>query len=289
MEIRTMKGFVAEVAGLDITAGDLEEHGEALRSAIDEHGVMVVRDTAQDDEAYVRYASLFGELQRSTAKLRDPDFQGDDRLVDISNVAGDGEIAAADSIQRTIMLGARLWHTDNSFRNPPTRYTMLAELRVATEGGDTQFRDMRAAYEALPDELRERIDRLVAIHDFEFSRKLSNGPEMTAEEKASLPPVEHPLVREHPVTGTRAIYDGSHACQIAGMDIDEGQRLLVDLHERALDESIIYTHKWRPGDILMWDNRSVQHRQLPYPDNDIKRVMRRATVADEPTRVPAGV
>jgi alpha-ketoglutarate-dependent 2,4-dichlorophenoxyacetate dioxygenase len=189
MELRSIgDSFAVEVVGLDITTDDRARHADELRAAIDEHGALVVRDTAQDDAAYIQFAQVFGELQRSTAKLRNPDSGKDDRLVDISNVDDIGEIAAADSIQRTIMLGARLWHTDNSFRNPSTRYTILAARTIATEGGETQFRDMRAAYDALPDDLRTRIDDMRAIHDFEFSRKLSNGPEISpAEGRAHRP------------------------------------------------------------------------------------------------------
>lgn len=290
MQLNTLNGFVAEVTGLDITADDLDQHGPALVDALDEHGVMVIRQTAQDDEAYVRFAALFGELQTSTAKLRQPSSDGDDRLVDISNVGEDGKILSANAIQRTIMLSARWWHTDNSFRNPPTRYTILAARVVPSEDGETQFRDMRAAYEALSEPERQRYRAAVAVHDFEHSRRMSGGPEMSPLERGSLPPVRQPMVRTHPSKGTTAIYAGFHTAHIEGLSDEETTALLEELDQFASSrEEWVYTHSWQPGDILLWDNRSVQHHQMPYDDKKIKRVLRRTTITDSKTSVPEPV
>jgi alpha-ketoglutarate-dependent 2,4-dichlorophenoxyacetate dioxygenase len=283
MEIRKLGStFVGEVTGLDIQAEDLAEHREVLVEAIDEHGVLVIRDTAQDDAAFIRLAELFGQLQPTMRKTEE---KRAEHAYNVSNVDAQGQITDRESRARALQLTSRRWHTDYSFCNPAIRYTLLA-ARTICPGGGTQFRDMRAAYDALPDELKAKVDELVTVHDVGMHFAVA-GQEMSSEERELLPPVEHPLVRTHPTTGRRAIYAGGHASHIAGMPYDEGRRLLGELDAFADDERFLYTHDYRDGDIVIWDNRSVEHRQMPYDDTKYPRVMRRTAITDVDVSVAA--
>jgi alpha-ketoglutarate-dependent 2,4-dichlorophenoxyacetate dioxygenase len=271
-----------EVLGLDIQADDLEAHRGALRQAIDEYGVLVVRDTAQDDDAFLRFAELFGTLQQTTKKPESDDRK--DRAYEVSNVDAGGQITDRQSRARQLLLTARLWHTDYSFRTPSIRYTILA-ARTICPGGGTQFRDMRAAYDALPAEKKAVVDELVVVHDFERHHIIA-GQEILPEDRERFPPVEHPLIRTHPATGRRSIYAGTHASHIAGWPFEDGRRLLDELDAFADQEQFVYTHDYRDGDIVLWDNRSVEHRQMPYDDTKYPRVMRRTAITD--VDVPVG-
>jgi alpha-ketoglutarate-dependent 2,4-dichlorophenoxyacetate dioxygenase len=277
VEIRKVAGsFVGEVIGLDITAGDLEQHRDSLRRAIDEYGVLVIRDTAQDDDAFLRFAELFGQLQPTTRKPESDERK--DRAYAVSNVDEQGRITDPKSRARELLLSARLWHTDYSFRKPSIRYTILA-ARTICPGGGTQFRDMRAAYDALPAEKKAEIDELTVVHDFERHHIIA-GHELLPGDRERFPPVEHPLVRTHPTTGRRSIYAGTHASHLAKMSTEDGRRVLDELDAFADQDQFVYTHDYRDGDIVLWDNRSVEHRQMPYDDTKYPRVMRRTAITD---------
>jgi alpha-ketoglutarate-dependent 2,4-dichlorophenoxyacetate dioxygenase len=284
VEVRRIDGsFAGEVIGLDILADDLEDRAQALTDAIDEYGVLVVRDTAQDDDAFMRFAALFGEFQTSTKK---PSAKGDTaQAYAVSNVNDQGEITDRQTRERALGLTARQWHTDHSFRRPSIKYTILGARTIPPEGGGTQFRDMRAAYDALSDELKDKIDDLRTVHDFERHHVIA-GQQINEDDREALPPVEQPLVRTHPTTGRRSIYAGIHADHIEGLPVEEGRALLDELDRFADQERFYYTHQYRPGDIVMWDNRSVEHRQMPWDDTKYPRVIKRTAIAD--LDVPVG-
>ena len=177
-------------------------------------------------------------------------------------------------------LANQLWHTDASFKKVTAKYSLLHAHTVAPEGGETQFADMRAAYDALPQKMKDRIDGLTAEHCIATSRAKLGFDAFSEEERRALPPVHHSLVRVHPVTGRKALYLASHASHIVEMPLPEGRMLIHDLMEHATQPQFVYTHRWQVGDLVIWDNRCTMHRARPFEADQYKRDMRRATVMD---------
>jgi alpha-ketoglutarate-dependent 2,4-dichlorophenoxyacetate dioxygenase len=175
--------------------------------------------------------------------------------------------------------GNMLWHSDSSFKQVPSLASILSGREVPSEGGETQFASMRAAYDALSDAMKRRIEGLIAEHSFVYSRSLIDPAMLNDAQKAEVPPVPQTLVRQNPVNGRKALYVGSHASHIIGMPVAEGRALLKQLLEHATQERFVYTHKWQPKDIVMWDNRAVMHRGRPWAYLKFRRVMHRTTVA----------
>jgi alpha-ketoglutarate-dependent 2,4-dichlorophenoxyacetate dioxygenase len=206
---------------------------------------------------------------------------------DVSNLGRDGAPMARDSRQRLFNLGNTLWHSDSSFRPIPAKYSLLSARIVNPVGGNTEFADMRAAYDALDAGVQAEIEDLVCEHSLMYSRGLLGMLEYAEEERAMFRPVRQRLVRTHPVTGRKSLYLSSHAGGIVGMPMPEARVLLRDLTEHATQPRFVYAHAWRPWDLVMWDNRQMMHRVRRYDDHQ-PRDMRRTTVAGEaPTVAPA--
>jgi alpha-ketoglutarate-dependent 2,4-dichlorophenoxyacetate dioxygenase len=274
--------FMAEVTGLDLSVPLTSDQADAVQQAIDTHAVLVFRDqAAMDDEAQIDFSARFGPLQRSITVHREDTERRlkRDELSDISNVDDEGKRLAEDDRRRMLQRPARLWHTDSSFRNPPGRYTFLAARILPPEGGDTEFADMRAAYDALDDATKARIADLRVFHSLNRSRILADAPALSPAEAANLPGAEQPLVRRHP-TGRDALYLASHAESVVGWDEAEGRALLDQLTEHATSAEFVYAHVWKDGDFVMWDNRCTMHRATPFAYDLYRRDMRRTTVAD---------
>ena len=178
-------------------------------------------------------------------------------------------------------LGNQLWHTDSSFKRIPAKYSGLHGHSVTPEGGETQIADTRAAYDALPQRMKDQIEDLVAEHSIFCSRAKLGFTDFTEEERAALPPVHRPLARTHPASGRKAIYVASHASHILGMEVPDGKMLLRELIEHCTQREFIYTHKWEVGDLVIWDNRCTLHRGRPFDEARYRRDMRRATVMDD--------
>ncbi len=250
---------------------------------MDRFGVLVFHDQPFTDEEQLDFARRFdGELHMKTgASAIHKSRFGNDALSDISNLDENGEIMASDDRRRMYVLGNRLWHTDASFQDPPGRYSMLHAREVPPVPADTQFADMRAAYDALPEEMRERVDGLFVHHSIAYSRQ-TLGFQFSAEESARLEGAIHPLVRELPDAGRRSLYLASHASRIVGWPLPEGRLLLRDLIEHATRDEFTYTHSWRVGDLVIWDNRATMHRGLAYDDTRYRRDLRRVTTLDLP-------
>jgi alpha-ketoglutarate-dependent 2,4-dichlorophenoxyacetate dioxygenase len=176
-------------------------------------------------------------------------------------------------------LGNRLWHTDSSFKRTPAKYSLLSVRAIPPTGGETQFSDLRAAYDALPEVMKKRIANLVAEHCIMWSRAKIGFSDFSDEERAALPPVPQVLVRTHPGSRRKTLYLASHAGAIRGMPLPEARMLLLDLMEHATQEKFVYTHQWRLGDLVIWDNRCTMHRARDF-DPTIPRDMHRTTVAD---------
>jgi alpha-ketoglutarate-dependent 2,4-dichlorophenoxyacetate dioxygenase len=274
------KHFVGEASGIDLSkpldAGTIK----AVNDAMDKYAVLVFRDQPLTQTQQLELAKSFGPLDMGLKKLKkQPDRLEHAELADISNVADAGGTVARDSRKIVSNIANQLWHSDSSFQQPAARYSMLAAVQVPSSGGDTEFADLRAAYDALPDETKQEIEGLEAEHYALHSRFLLGDTEYTDEQKAALPPVWWPLVRTHPGSGRKLLFAGIHARAIKGWTVAEGRMLLMDLLEHATQPEFVYIHKWRPNDLVIWDNRSTLHRGRRF-DLSLPRELRRATTLD---------
>jgi alpha-ketoglutarate-dependent 2,4-dichlorophenoxyacetate dioxygenase len=204
---------------------------------------------------------------------------GNEALTDISNVDESGGLLKADDRRRMYALGNRLWHTDASFQDPPGRYSMLSAKVVPAVAADTEFADMRAAYDALDAETREKLEGLRAHHSIAHSRR-TLGFEFTRQEEEQLKGAVHPLVRTNPRTRRRSLYLASHASRIIDWPVPEGRLFLLGLVEHATQPRFVYRHEWRVGDLVIWDNLATMHRGRPFDDASHRRELRRVTTLD---------
>ena len=280
--------FAAEADPVDLRRVHDEETLEGIRVAMDEHAVLVFRDQAFSGEEQLDFAArLDGELHRKTGiSVLHKNRFGDEALSDVSNVEADGQVVEADSRRRLYALGNRLWHTDASFQDPRGRYSMLAALVVPPVPADTEFADMRTAYDTLPEETKAGLEGLRVHHSIAHSR-MTLGFEFSEEERDGLKGAIHPLVLTNPRTGRRALYLASHASRILDRPVPEGRLVLRELTEHATRPELVYRHSWRDGDFVIWDNRATMHRACPYEDTVYRREMRRVTTLDtgDPARV----
>jgi alpha-ketoglutarate-dependent 2,4-dichlorophenoxyacetate dioxygenase len=253
----------------------------AIRAAMDEHAVLVFHDQAFTDNEQIAFAQrLDGTLHAKTgARVVAQNRFGNEALTDISNVGANGEILAPDDRRREYSLGNRLWHTDASFEDPPGRYSMLHARVIPLLHADTEFADMRAAWDALDEKTKTRIDGLKVHHSIAYSRQVL-GFEFSAEEAAKLPGAVHPLVRTLPRSGRRSLYLASHANRVEGWRIPDGRLLLRELTEHATQPAFVHRHCWRVGDLVIWDNRCTMHRAKPFDDASERRELRRVTTLD---------
>jgi alpha-ketoglutarate-dependent 2,4-dichlorophenoxyacetate dioxygenase len=272
--------FAAEITGIDLRTINDAATLEELRAAMDAFAVCVVRDQHFDDESQMAFAQRFdGELHVQTGRGV---LEGDRRrlkppaLTDISNLDENDRTLGADDARRVQGLANRLWHTDASFTAPPGHYSMLsARGTLPPSGGETEYADMRAAYDALPDELKERIESERAFHSIVYSRS-TIGFEYTPEQRAKLPGAEQPLVRTNPRTGRKSLYVASHAERVIGWPTPEGRILLRELIAHATQPQFVYRHTWRENDFVIWDNLATMHRGREF-DETCPRDMRRVT------------
>ena len=279
--------FAAEVSGVDLRQAHDRELLERLRAGMDEHAVLVFRNQPFTNDEQLAFAQRFdGTLHSKTsvavlAKNR----YGNEALTDISNVGASGDLLAANDRLRMSTVSNRLWHTDASFENPPGRYSMLSARVVPPVAADTEFADMRAAYDALDDETRKSIEGLRVLHSIAYSRQVL-GFEFSAEEKERLKGAVQPLVRTLPRTGRRSLYLASHAQEVIDWPVPEGRLLLRDLTEHATQPQFVYRHAWRPYDFVIWDNRTTMHRARPFDDKKHRRELVRTTTLDLPLAAP---
>lgn len=266
----------AEVHGIDLTRPLDDDTFEAIKSAFDRCSVLVFRDQPIDDAAQIAFAARFGRLERTRLGAVG---QGGE-LVVLSNLDGNGEIVPPDHKQLFDARANQLWHSDASFRPIPAYASILSGRRVPARGGETQFASTRVAFASLDAATRERLSGLECIHHFAHSRAQIEPGRLPAEESDHLPPVRHPLVRHHSTTGEPALFVGSHVREVIGLSPDEGRALIASLISHATRDELVYTHRWRPKDVIMWDNSAVLHRGRPW-DSSLPRYMVRATVADD--------
>ncbi len=271
--------FVAKVEGADLTRPTDDATASELHAAIDTHGVLVFPGDKLTEDQQVEFASLFGPLDARNGIIQTGIKQRiSERLVDISNIDDKGQLLDRRDRRRMGSLGNQLWHTDASFKATTAKYSLLHAHTVVSEGGETQYADMCAAYEALPQKMKDRIADLEAEHSVIASRASMGFTDFSDEERAALPPQIRPLVRTLP-SGRTSLYLASHASHIIGWPVPEGRMLLRDLMEHATQREFVYTHEWQAGDLVMWDNRRTMHRARPFDESEA-RDMRRATVMD---------
>jgi alpha-ketoglutarate-dependent 2,4-dichlorophenoxyacetate dioxygenase len=273
--------FAARVTGLDMTRPLTPDLASEVCALMDRYAVCVYPNaTPLTNEQHIAFARALGPMQRGRVLVvtgRQERLGAWPELVDVGNLDPDGNIQTADSRARLFNRANRLWHTDMSFHPNRATYSALNAHIVPPNGGDTEFADERAAYDALPPAMKARIEGLVASHSIWHSRVVSGFPEPTEEEIASRPPAEHKIAQRHPTSGRMTLYLASHASHIVGMPLAEGRALLKELIDFATQRQFVYRHRWTRGDVVIWDNRCVMHRATPFDDMAYPRDLRRTT------------
>jgi len=282
---RRSAAFFGEVSGIDIARSLDKTTVAAIQAGMDHYAVLLFPSQKITDEAQMTFAQNFGAIEDARGgNVTKPDDRRLSRgMNDVSNLGKDGKPLARDSRQRLFNLGNMLWHSDSSFRRVPAKYSLLSARVVNAKGGNTEFADMRAAYDALEEAMKREIEDLVCEHSLMYSRGSLGFLDFTEEERELFKPVRQRLVRTHPITGRKSLYLSSHAGAIIGMPMPEARMLLRDLTEHATQPQFVHVHSWAPYDLVMWDNRQTMHRVRRY-DETQPRDMRRTTVGgDEPT------
>lgn len=272
LDLRRLEGGLgAEVRGVLAAAID-DALFPALYAAFLEHQLLLFRDQSLPPAAQVAFARRFGEVQ---VHVMDQYHAGAyPELYTLSNLDAQGRPSGKHPDRGTLA-----WHTDGSWRRVTGQATMLYAEQVPSSGGDTSFADMYSAYDALDPAEQPRLHGLRAIHNLNFSRNRRHGEEpMTEAQRNAVPPVDHPIVRTHPETGRKCLFLGDHAETIAGMDYGEARAFIDALNERIVALARSYTHRWRPGDFMVWDNRCLLHKAESYDTAREPRVIRRCTV-----------
>jgi alpha-ketoglutarate-dependent 2,4-dichlorophenoxyacetate dioxygenase len=274
--------FVGEVSGVDLTLPLSRDEVAAIDAGMDRYAVLLYHDQKISDEQQMAFSVNFGPLEdaRGGNITKPEERRLQVGMNDVSNLGKDGRPMERDSRQRAFNLGNMLWHSDSSFRPIPAKYSLLSARVVNPVGGNTEYADMRAAYDALDAGTKAEIEDLVCEHSLMYSRGSLGMLEYSDEERAMFRPVRQRLVRTHPVTKRKSLYLSSHAGAILGMPMAEARILLRDLNEHATQPKFVYAHSWRVGDLVVWDNRQVMHRVRRYDDNQ-PRDMRRTTVAGD--------
>ena len=274
--------FVAEISGIDLAQPLNPNDRDAIEAAINRYAVVVFRGQTLTDAQQIDFSAHFGPIHSPGQRARHTGIKHRlerTELADISNLDGDGKVLDVNAKRRLDWLANRLWHTDASFRAVPGALSLLYAHVIPDEGGDTEFADLRAAYDALPDGTKKQLDGLVAIHSIWHSRGQLDVTQYTAEELANLPPVPQRVVRTHPGSHRKTLYLAAHASHIEGMPVPDGRLLLMDLMEHATRPQFVHAHKWREGDLVIWDNRCTMHRARPFDTTKV-RDLRRVTTRD---------
>ncbi|MDF2094914.1 TauD/TfdA dioxygenase family protein [Aquibaculum arenosum] len=273
--------FAAEIGDVDLSQPLAPEVVEEIKQAFWQYAVLIFPAQELTHEQHLDFARHIGPLETAI-----PVYSSEKKLrlgmefSDVSNLNGEDEVWEKNSRMRMFQLGNRLWHTDSSFRHVPARASLLYGREVAPIGGHTQFADERAAYDALPQATKQRIDDLIAEHSIMNSRAKLGFTNFSEEEKAGMPTVRQVLVRTIPESGRKSLYLASHIGGIVGLPESESKALLEELMDHATQRQFVYTHRWRQNDLVMWDNRCTMHRGTEFDDLRWRRDMQRATVSD---------
>lgn len=282
IDIKPMARIGGEVSGLDLTRPLTKVDENSLRDALEKYALLVFHGQPVSDDQQMAITNVFGPAQvtysaingRFKRRIARPDFS------DIANLDENGDILKADDERRIFSLSNQVWHCDTTFKRIPTSFAFLSAREIPPEGGNTEWADMRAAYDDLSDAMKTSIEDLVVEHSQYYSRGKMGFTSFTDEERAKFPPVPHPLVRLH-ASGRKTLYLSSHASHIVGWPVAEGRRLIEELTAHATQDKYTYVHVWRVADFVAWDNRCTMHRVRPYDEFKYRRVLARTGV-DEP-------
>jgi alpha-ketoglutarate-dependent 2,4-dichlorophenoxyacetate dioxygenase len=274
--------FVGEVDGVDLRNPLSEIDAAEIDAGIQKYGVLVFHDQDITDEQQIAFSRNFGELEMpgfvsNITKVKDRRLRPE--MADVSNLGAGQKILERDDRQRMFNLGNLLWHSDSSFRAVPAKYSLLSGRQVPKKGGDTQFTDMRAAYDSLDDETKAEIDDYICEHSLLYSRGFLGFTGLSETEQKSFKPVRQRLVRRHPETGRKSLYLSAHIGKILGLPVPEARFVVRDLTELATQPEFVYAHKWRQHDLVIWDNGQTMHRARRFNDTGEARDMRRTTIA----------
>ncbi len=272
--------FAAEIGDIDLSRPLSAEDAEAVKQAFWTYSVLVFPEQKLETDQHLKFAELFGPLEKSMMLYGDAPVRTRPEIADVSNLTHKDEIWGKESRLRMFQLGNRLWHTDSSFKRLPALCSLLYARSIPPVGGHTEFADQRAGYDALPEATKRRLEGLVAEHCIAYSRARLGFHQFNDSERYNLPPVPQMLVRTIPESGRKSLYVASHAGHVLGMDKDEGRKLIDELIAHTTQRQFVYTHRWRVGDLVMWDNRCTMHRGKDFDDLRYRRDMQRATVSD---------
>jgi alpha-ketoglutarate-dependent 2,4-dichlorophenoxyacetate dioxygenase len=273
--------FVAEIGDLDLSQPLSAEDFSAVQQAFWRYAVLIFPQQPLTTDQQLAFSQRWGPVENERTldpKATPTRYSG--AFSDISNLNAAGEIWGEDSRQRMYKAGNKLWHTDSSFKRLPSLCSLLYSETVVPIGGHTEFADQRAAYDALPAAMKDRLEGLVVEHWIATSRRRSGFHEFNEDERRRLPPVPQMLVRMIPQSRRKSLYVASHAGRVWGMPDDEGRALIDELITHVTQRQFVYTHRWRPQELVMWDNRCTMHRGTDFDDLRWVRVMRRVTVSD---------
>jgi alpha-ketoglutarate-dependent 2,4-dichlorophenoxyacetate dioxygenase len=277
--------FAGEVSGVDCTRPLAPDEVAAIEAGMDRYAALVFRDQDLSDAQQIAFTRHFGELENyaTPGHIRR---SGEQRLAtrgiaDFSNLDKTGDIMSAEDRIWFFKLGDRLWHSDSSFRPIPAKYSLLSGRVLPSWGANTEFADMRAAYDALDERTKTEVEPLVCLHSLIYSREAIGFTALSDDEITAFHPVRQRLVRTHPVTGRKSLFLASHAGAIEGWTIPEARMFLRDLIEHATQKEFVYSHQWRVGDLVMWDNRQTMHRARRFDDRNEVRDVRRTTLAGD--------
>lgn len=284
IEPERLPAFVGLATGIDLQKPASPAEIAAIEAGMDRFAVLVFRDQRISDDEQVAFARNFGPLEQATGDLA----QGAERRLrieinDISNVNRDGTVMARDDRKRLFGLGNLLWHSDSSFKAIPAKYSMLSARVLPARDGNTEFADMRAAYDALEAAERDSLQDLICEHTQIHSRGVLGFTDFTAEELVRFAAVRQRLVRRHPVSGRLSLFLSSHAGAIEGWLVPEARALLRDLVEHATQRQFVYVHRWQPHDLVIWDNRTTMHRARRYDPSEMRDLRRTTLEGDGPT------
>ena len=273
--------FAAEVGDVDLSKPLAADDLAAIRAAFTNYAVLVFPDQHFAGDSQLDFARNFGPLETTVFKVRkDQKLRLHENMADVSNLDAENRILTTNDRLRLYNLGNRLWHTDSSFKRLPAYCSMLHARSIPPLGGQTEFADMRAAYDALPEATKRRLDGLVAYHSLMTSRAKLGFADFDDNERKAFEPVPQVLARRLPDSGRMSLYVASHAGSIRGMPQDEAVKLIDELIAHGTQRQFVYSHRWRVNDLVIWDDRCTMHRGLEFDDQRYARDMRRATVSD---------
>jgi taurine dioxygenase len=276
LEVRQLSlTFGVEVFGVDLAKPMADAFFERVYEAFLAHQLLLFRDQRLEPGDQVTFARRFGSVQVHVMNQYHAD--GYPEIYYLSNLGADGRPSGKHPDRGTVH-----WHTDGSWARRTGQATLLYAVEVPDAGGETRFASMYDAYEALDEGMKQRLASLRAVHNLDFSRTRRHGEDpMSEEQKKARPPVDHPIVRTHPETGRKCIFLGDHAWYVQDMPFEAGRQLIEDLNAAIIDPARVYTHRWRRGDLVVWDNRCMLHKAELYDVGNEARVMRRCTVVGE--------